>query len=762
MRLSCPHAPINCQLFEHIRTTKALLLFPALIVKYQYRTAMEQVSDFTERGIKMDQKQNHIMITGTQYQVALTWNNHAAWIEGGYFGEVSVCKSSLFQATLRNTLTGQEVKLSSESWWQEICVISHDLDRNRKKCIHFSFLNPETIPELTFLIKGIGDDTGISWTIEVANDNSQWSVMEVTYPIPLLQADYFDMFLPIASGLVVSDAGRKDYSYQNPYPQHEACMQYFAVYGKQNGIYLGIEDGRAAVKYFDVTTAQNQAHIKVIFYGIDGSLPANSFTVYGCSRWQFITGDWYDATLLYRDFVKNEANWLPEIDLNGRPDTPKRFKEVPFWVSDYIPNSPSQGDNKPLNLSAGSDKYNKDYWVDAVIELQKELDVPIAYHVYNWHQIPFNIEYPHFMPAKQEFIDGAERLRKHPIYILPYINAVSWEMHDGEMGHAINFDNTGIHGAVIKNDNTIKIVNYPQTTQSGHNSQLIPMCPSFPEWHKLMNDLTRQMEDRLPIDGIYYDQVSATAAVPCYNKEHRHTMGGGSYWVEGYRMMMSKINAQKPADSFYFSECNSEPFTKSFDGFLTWTWVQNGQVPAFSAIYAGYIEMLGRCTNGHKKDDDAYFFYSTAQSFLYGQQLGWCKADVLYDKKRMGFLKKIVKERYHYTELFHSAQLLRPAKVAASCEPIVTGPALWFQEDIVIPQLLTGAWKYRNGEKLVLFLINIADQTQTYTLSFSAKEYGLADFDLPADFVVDEDVCTVSGTIEPLSMRSWECSVMNQ
>ena len=98
--------------------------------------------------------------------------------------------------------------------------------------------------------------------------------------------------------------------------------------------------------------------------------------------------------------------------------------------------------------------------------------------------------------------------------------------------------------------------------------------------------------------------------------------------------MMDKIRMHKPADSFYFSECNAEPYLKSFDGFLTWMWVRDGEVPAFSAIYAGYTQMLGRCTIGRKKEDFDFFKYCTAKSLLYGQQLGWCKADVLFDTDR--------------------------------------------------------------------------------------------------------------------------------
>ncbi len=689
-------------------------------------------------------------IKGLKYEIGLEVLSNAAWIENGYFGDISIEKCALFQARIKNVDNGECREIQSDSFWKKIII------KHQKNMIAMYFSDPEGIPELMFVVKGSYDLKGISWSVEVINDNSQWSVMEVTYPIPLLRAEFFDLFMPVACGLVVENAGKREYKVQTNYPGGALCMPYFAVYGKQSGVYIGVEDGEGAVKNFKVIAGEDQVAITAAFYGTNGSMPANSFSAFGNCHWQYIEGDWYDATMIYADFVRSKAQWLPRIECDGRSDTPKHFKEIPFWVSDYIPNSLSQGDNKPTSLSAGSDRYDCNYWIDAVISLQEKLQVPIAYHVYNWHQIPFNIEYPHFLPAKPEFIEGAKKLREHPIYVLPYINGVSWEMHDAEMGHVMNFENKGKFGAVIREDGSFSIENYPQKTVKGETSLLAHMCPSFEGWHSIMNSLARQMEEELPIDGIYFDQVAATPAKPCYNTEHGHLPGGGSYWADGYCRMMEKISAEKPLDNFYFTECNAEVYAKNFDGFLTWTWVRNSHVPAFPAIYAGYIEMVGRCTMGKKKEDYEFFKYSLAQSLLYGQQLGWCKADVVYDEKWLSFLQKMVSLRYSYTELFHCSDLLRPPKVKSSLLPKVTTPALWHKEDIVMNQLLAGAWRYRNNEKLVLFCINISDQEGEYCLTFSAEEYALLEYELPEDFVVEDSQCKVEGKIAAESYKVWD------
>ncbi len=378
-----------------------------------------------------------------------------------------------------------------------------------------------------------------------------------------------------------------------------------------------------------------------------------------------------------------------------------------------------------MNLSAGSDIYSPDYWIEAVIELKNKLDVDIAYHTYNWHHIPFNIEYPHFLPAKEGFAEGAQKLREAGIAVLPYINAVSWEKRDGEMGYEMNFENTGIHGAAMDENGDITVEHYPQTTMSGHTSELVPICPTFKPWRDFMADLTKEMNETLPIDGIYLDEIAAHCSERCCNPEHDHTLYGGDFWVEGYRKMMERLNAQKPADRYYFTECNAEPYVSSFDGLLTWMWVYGGQVPAFSAVYGGYVQLIGRCTIGRKKDDFEFFKHSVAGCLHYGQVMGWCKADIVYSEKHITFLKPFVKLREKYCEFFQGAEMEKPPAVISDLPDKTTGPALWFEGDIVMPQVGASLWKNRASGKRILFVTNIADEKANAKLTVDGKTMNL-------------------------------------
>ena len=688
---------------------------------------------------------------GADFNVNLYINKDCAYIADGKFGEISLVKSPLFYATFYNCRTEETKKISSADTFDSVCA--EKTDGETKIC----FNNPDGISDIAIELMCSAYELGLEWKAGVINNSSEWSVIKISYPAPVASAPYYDLFVPCTCGRVIEDAGNKKFSYLNNYLSIEIPMAYFAVYGKNSGIYIGIEDEKASIKEFDIKSGEDGARVVAGFFGIDGKNPANSFQLTGTCRWQYFGGDWYDATMIYKDFVVNKTDWLPQIDENGRLDTPQKFKDVSYWVCDYIPNNEYQRDNRPMNLSAGSDIYEPTHWYEAVIKLQKELGVPIAYHVYNWHSIPFNIEYPHFLPAKDEFEKGLRELKKHDIYVLPYINSVSWEINDSEGNHDITFENTGKNGAVIQLDGSIHTARYPQTTRSGKDALLAPICPSFEKWHEIIGDIITEIEQNYDVDGVYFDEIAAHAPKPCYNPLHNHAMGGGSYWVDGYRNMMDKINLNKPEDHFYFTEGSGEPYIKNFDGLLTWIWVYNNDVPAFPAIYAGYTEMIGRVTMGKKKEDTDFFKYSLVKSFLYGQQLGWEKADVIYNEYRIDFLKKVVATRHKYNKFFHSASLLRPPVIESNISPVITEPALWYCEDIVMQQVLCGSWRERQGDKILVFVFNNADTESEYTMTIPYKEYGISKGSvINGDYTIDGDKLKISDKLPALSHKVYE------
>ena len=259
-------------------------------------------------------------ITGQNYEVTIRVNDTGAVIENGKFGDARILETPLFCMRLKNIETEENVLVDSSALWESV------KGKKIRKSTEFVFENPKGVKDITVFVCAKELDGGIEWTQKVINNNDSLSVMEITYPTPKITGEHMNFFLPIHSGKVIEEAQDKDYAYADYYPHSATCMQFFAMYGKTGGLYIGIEDGRAASKYFTMSAKDQTLFAEVKFFAPGASLPHNSFEPWGKCRWQFIKGDWYDAAMLYADFVKREAMWLPEIGENGREDTEERFK----------------------------------------------------------------------------------------------------------------------------------------------------------------------------------------------------------------------------------------------------------------------------------------------------------------------------------------------------------------------------------------------------------------------------------------------------
>ena len=662
-----------------------------------------------------------MIINKSHWSIEFDISQCNAKISGGKFGTMELAESPLFCAEIKE-LSGDKTKtFSSDGIFKNVACCQSD------KGVNFCF---DTEENITFIVEGTFDDRGISWKTEIKNNSDTFTIISASYPVLKVKNEVINVFLPQFCGRELRNYAAGESSESFVYPAHwSAEMQYYAFYNDSGGVYMGIHDAKASMKTFNLNTTKGIAELIPHFPAIGASLKGNSFSLGGYARWEYIEKDWYDASLIYAEFVHNHATWLPKKGDNGRCDTPERFKNVPLWVVDYIPNSPKQMDARPMILGTVSQLYDADYWFEAAIELKKHLGVPLAYHVYNWHEIPFNINYPHYTPAKDEFQRGLKRLKEAGIYVLPYINAVSWETKDADEGFDVNFDNTGIKGAAIKDDGTYAVSEYPQVKGSGEKTLLAPICPGFTKWHNIIGDVVAEMETSLDIDGVYFDEIAAHRAYPCLSHEHNHLPGGGSHWSDNYNLMMAKIRKNKPKDNFYFTESNCEGYMKEFDGMLTWLWKMGDMVPAFPCIYSGYVQMIGRFTDGLTRDNIDYFRFHLAQELVFGQQLGWIHPEVIYKPEKLSFLKKAVDIRCKYSTLFNSGKLLRPPHITSDI------PAK-SSADIVMEQVQSGLWQTSDGLKKVLFVINVSEETANCKVE---SDVGVLNLKLaPCEFYVRE------------------------
>ena len=591
--------------------------------------------------------------------------------------------------------------------------------------VELSSLPDEEYKDISVKIAGRLENKKIVWKTDIINQNSNCTVLFADYPHLCFEGEDFDAFLPKYGGIVEKNIITKEYDHKLSdmlsYPCGFHCtMQYFAFYNEDVSVYSGVHDETGALKRFAFEVSKEKKCVEFVCrYPAEGmGMAKNSFSLAGEMVWQCFDGDWYDATLIYKDFVLSSAKWL---GTKFRPDTAESFKNIPLWIMDWLPNLAGNPDPLPESVRPKEENPDPERWIKRPIELKQKLGIPIGYHLYNWHRIPFNNDFPHYFPEKEGVKEGIKKLRESGISVMPYINAKLWDTLDRE-DTDFEFSAKAKKWAAKKLDGSVYTEQHASHEKTGELCTLAMMCPSAEFWHDKISEIVGKLFYELGVDGVYMDQIAASMPRPCCDKNHDHTPGGGFWWVEGYEKMLERLRKEKPSYGYLTTECNAEAFARNMDGFLTWIWLHSNSVPAFSVIYSQYVTMFGRNTNGKKADDTPFFKSNLAQSLLYGQSLGWINPQVLSDGEKFDFLKKMANLRYEKTELFTRGTLLRPPVVSSDIKNTETTPAMSFTEPYIVTYVKSGIWQREDG-KCEIFVINISNSPANAQVVFEKSKY---------------------------------------
>jgi hypothetical protein len=224
---------------------------------------------------------------------------------------------------------------------------------------------------------------------------------------------------------------------------------------------------------------------------------------------------------------------------------------------------------------------------------------------------------------------------------------------------------------------------------------------------------------------VYIDQVAAAQPPLCFDRSHGHPTGGGDWWTAAYEDMLRGIRKDMPPDRMLTTECNAEPYAHVFDGYLTWHWQHDGQVPAFPAVYGGVLQMFGRAYRGGSTKDLALRM-KAGEQLVYGEQIGWLSPSVVDEAENFAFFRQVVRLRWLLKRYFYAGRMARPPRLIGQI-PRVTADWQWSGEwPVTTDALLAGAWSLPDEKRLVLLFVNVSDQELTAACAFDASGYGMA------------------------------------
>jgi hypothetical protein len=585
---------------------------------------------------------------------------------------------------------GRPFTARSSTGWKSVSVHRTTQTLN----LNFNGLSAPTTEVIQVNVRIRLDGSSVFWTADF-DHGSRIKLKKVEFPVllagPLGQSPEDDyVHYPHASG-VVKKYPYNDVSYYGEYPHgFESTYQMMGLYDANVHLYFGAHDVTGGVKTFWADGDGRSMKFSIV-WPKPPELEGEVWSLDQPVVTGFVQGGWYEAGQTYQKWAKT-AQWWHE------PRERTRMDDVPVWVVGGGPNI-----------------------VEETLSFAEVMGVPVGLHWYVWHRHSFDDNYPQYFPPRNEFVDGLRKLQSKGVVVMPYINGRLWDT-DLE-----NFQTTAAHAAIRKQDQSLLVEEY------GGNGQVhAPMCPSTDVWRRTLFEIAGRLFKRYGVDGIYFDQVAAAPPTPCFDPNHSHPAGAGSWWVrEGYRPLLQRVRGARQSTEFLTSESNAEVFVDQFDGLLTWHYQQQDQAPIFSTIYGQIINLFGRSYKGSPVDPNA----TTAklgQSLVFGEQLGWVSPQIIKsDPVAANFLKRLSMLRLRYRSYLQFGQIGKPPEVLGDI-PVQTSDWQWQGRSMItVPTLQRGRWHDQSGNELLVFINISRDKKVEFRAPhISSKDYELGPLEI--------------------------------
>ena len=566
-------------------------------------------------------------------------------------------------------------------------------------------------------------DAGVAeWRIFVENNSDYWGLWKVTFPMVngFPAAGEYDIARPTfgSGGHLLRKWGQR---VQGRHPSGGWPMQFMSLSAGRDSVYFGTFDGEGRAKDFTIEPGKL---ISLVQYpedmGVAGSgLPDRYPALFGVYQ-----GGWLEAAQRYRDWALKQK-WAGAGPLSMREHMPALIKNATLWINEsWIWKDPPKTANGSSNIvdwvtedTAGQGAGQSPAELNQpLLEAQRQMGVPMALHWYNWHHMRFDNLYPHFLPAKPGFAERVKELVDHGILVMPYINGSSADMNIPDWDRFAPY-------AILDEAGGYRLHLYSETA-----GRLLTMCPTQLFWQGAISTLVEKLIALYGVNAVYVDQISAMEHELCFSRSHGHPLGGGRYWTDGNRELLSKVRnvAQRAGRGVTItSEGADEVFLDLVDANLTWAQATDCEIPLMQVVYSGYTILFGSPCD--YRQSDRFFRFAQGQALIDGRQNGWMNLRMFQPEfeRKVAYLRQCAKTRVANAKFLTYGQLLQPI------EPLQAVPR--FSEDVfgwyekhhgVVPVAEGRLWRSEDGD-LGIFLANYGDQEVAFSYRIDPKAFGL-------------------------------------
>jgi hypothetical protein len=518
------------------------------------------------------------------------------------------------------------------------------------------------------------------------------------------------------------------------------CLAFYQQGGP--GLYVACNDAAAYRKTFAFFgDGKGNASCELVHLPENGEQPAGKWILPYEVLVGAFSGDWMTAAELYRGWGTNQV-WARQSRLCRGV--------VPDWV-----------------LNTGAWVWNRGRSpgvLPPAMALEQSSGLPVSVFWHWWHGCAYDTGFPEYLPPREgmePFKAALAAAHGEGLHALVYMNQRLWGMATPSWAAegAERFAVKGRDGRVA-----------PEIYNTFSNAPCASMCMGTEFWRSKYAGLAERAVRELGVDGIYMDQACTSLA--CYDPSHGHPLGGGAYWVKGFRTLTEDIRrrCERPADQatqtpvVLAGEGCGEAWLPYLDLMLSLQVSKERYmaqdkwepIPFFQAVYHPYAVTYGNYSSLTTPPYDEmwpaasapkeplklldrkfaqHFRLEQARALVWGQQptiANFLPAHLQQRPEEVAYLVRLAKIRSHAKKYLLYGTFLRPPELHApearldmsrlSIYAGQRGGAAEFKKPS--PLALAGAWRAADGD-VALVLASLADEPLELSLDLDAKYYRL-------------------------------------
>ena len=447
-----------------------------------------------------------------------------------------------------------------------------------------------------------------------------------------------------------------------------------------------------------------------------------------------VPGDWLTAVFRYRAWGTRQP-WARDSRLH-RGATPAWLTNTGVWE---------------WNRGRASGV------LDPAVLLQQHVGLPVSVFWHWWHGGPYDTSFPDYLPPRDgvgPFTAAVARAHAAGLHAITYMNQRLW------CTNTPSWTREGAdRWAVRERDGSIRL----ETYNVFNPLPCATMDPFTPFWRTKYVGIADTVLTQYGIDGIYMDQ--AVLSLVDWNRDHGHPVGGGNYWMRGFRQLARDLRKVGGPSHAFAGEGGGESWMPDLDAFLTLQVSQERYadpasgwevIPIFQAAYHPYALTYGtygsltlppyddlwpaekRPANALALLDEKFvrqFHLEQARMFVWGMQptiANFLPEQLTARPREMAQFARLARLRYRFREFLQHGTFLRPPAIAARRTDLLLsrisiyaarlgGPT---EARITSPEVLSGAWRAPDG-RVAIALAGLNLTSDSVSVTINPQSYGL-------------------------------------